>query len=64
MKEVRSKPFEHILHPFIFILKEGTEIQEDFLDYSLLLLQVSQAETLRSPQNGNSSTPIIQLLKR
>lgn len=67
MKE-SNKPFEHFLHPYIFILKEGLEIQNDFLDYSLLLIQLSKADVLPSPQsylNKNKfSNPNIQLLKK
>jgi hypothetical protein len=64
MKESRTKKFDHFLHPYVFILKEGKEIQEDFLDYSLLLLQVGQADVIPSPNTQKTSTPAIQLLKR
>lgn len=65
MKESRSKPFDHFLHPYIFVLKEGKEIHKDFLDYSLLLLQVGQADILPSPHNSKPLPPTaIQLLKR
>ncbi len=65
MKESHSKPFDHFLHPYIFVLKEGTEIHQDFLDYSLLLLQVGQADILPSPNKLKSLPgPAIQLLKR
>lgn len=67
MKESNAKPFDHFLHPFVFVLKEGREIHTDFLDYSLLLLQVGQADVLPSPQfyqNHKASNPIIQLLKK
>ncbi len=65
MKESPSKPFEHFLHPFIFVLKEGKEIHKNFLDYSLLLLQVGQADILYSPhQKQKSYMPTIQILKR
>lgn len=37
------------LHPFLFVLKEGKRIKEDFFDYSLLMLQVTNAEVIRSP---------------
>lgn len=66
MKDSRSKPFDHFLHPYVFVLKEGTEIQEDFLDYSLLLLQVGQADILPSPNSlkYNPLTTAIQLFRR
>ena len=65
MKESRSKPFDHFLHPYIFVLKEGKEIHQDFLDYSLLLLQVGQADILPSPNHSKTiSAANIQFLKR
>ncbi|WP_068470127.1 hypothetical protein [Candidatus Protochlamydia phocaeensis] len=64
MKESRTKQFDHLLHPYIFVLKEGKDIHTDFLDYSLLLLQVGQADTLPSPQSSRSSSLNIQLLKK
>lgn len=65
MKESRSKPFEHLLHPYVFVLKEGKEIHKDFLDYSLLLLQVGQADILPSPHHSKQfAYPAIQLIKK
>lgn len=58
MKDFQSKPFDHFLHPYVFVLKEGKEIQQDFLDYSLLLLQVGQADILPSPHKLKS-IPVI-----
>lgn len=66
MKESRSKPFDHFLHPYIFVLKEGKEIHKNFLDYSLLLLQVGQVDILPSPHHPKSfsNATTIQLFKR
>jgi hypothetical protein len=65
MKESRSKPFNHFLHPYIFVLKEGKEIHKNFLDYSLLLLQVGQADILPSPNSFKPfPTTTIQLVKK
>lgn len=65
MKESRSKPFDHFLHPYVFVLKEGKEIHKNYLDYSLLLLQVGQADILPSPTHSNPFSPTtIQFLKR
>lgn len=50
MKQFQPKPLNPFLHPYIFVLKEGTEFQQNCLDYSLLLLQVGQPDTLRSPK--------------
>jgi hypothetical protein len=65
MKESQSKEFDQLLHPYVFVLKEGKEIQTDFLDYSLLLLQVGRPTVLPSPKHkpAKSSTPFVQLLK-
>ena len=65
MKESSAKKFENLLHPYAFILKEGAGIQNDLLDYSLLLLQVSQYDILPSPYSSlKVSTPFIQLLNK
>lgn len=65
MKESQPKPFDHFLHPYIFVLKEGKEIHQDFLDYSLLLLQVGQPDIIPSPERGQSFPAIsVQLFKR
>jgi hypothetical protein len=44
-----NKDLKTMLHPYLFVLKEGTKIQEDFLDYSLLILQVGRPEIIKSP---------------
>ncbi len=51
MKEhsLRNKDLQDLLHPFAFILKEGEDIDNNFLDYSLLMLKVSHPEVIRSP---------------
>ncbi len=63
-----SKSFEYFLHPYVFLLKEGLEIEKDFLDYSLLLLQVGKPDILPSPTHytnkNKASNPNIQLLKK
>lgn len=67
MKESDAKQNDHFLHPYVFVLKEGHGIQKDFLDYSLLLLQVGQADILPSPayyKTRKSSNPVVQLLKK
>ena len=45
-----SQDLKLLLHPYIFVLKEGRKINNDFLDYSLLMLQVTCPETIHSPQ--------------
>lgn len=38
-----------IVHPYLFVLQEGKDIKENFLDYSLMILQIGRAEILHSP---------------
>lgn len=64
MKQARPRPYENFIHPYIFVLKEGNEIHKDFLDYSLLMLQVGQADILPSPRKGNLVNNNFQLFKR
>lgn len=40
-----------ILHPYIFVLKEGQKIKKDFLDYSLMMLFTHSLEKINSPEN-------------
>lgn len=44
-----SRDLHAIVHPYLFVLKEGLDIQADFLDYSLLMLRVSPPEVIHSP---------------
>jgi len=39
-----------ICHPYLFALKEGKEIYQDPMDYSLLLLQRNCTEVIKSPE--------------
>ncbi len=64
MKGQAPKKFDHVIHPYVFVLKEGKGIQHDFLDYSLLLLQVGHADIIPSPRHLRVSSPIIQLLNK
>jgi hypothetical protein len=44
-----SKYLEQFLRPYVFLLKEGKGFENNFLDYSLLLLQVGEGDILYSP---------------
>lgn len=44
-----NKDLQSILHPYLFVLKEGVDIENDYLDYSLLMLHVSSPEVIHSP---------------
>ncbi len=58
IKHSSFRPATHFIAPYQFVLKEGSQIQNDFLDYSLLLLQVGLSDTLHSPKNPQMSSPI------
>jgi hypothetical protein len=45
-----DRDLKMILHPVIFVLKEGQEFKQNLLDYSLLMLHVT-SETIKSPIN-------------
>lgn len=53
MTSRHATPLKSILHPYIFVLKEGGEIKNDFLDYSLMMLFVHSRETIHSPNPDN-----------
>jgi hypothetical protein len=44
-----NQDLKTLLHPYIFVLKENPGIQKDYLDYSLLMMQVGRPEMLKSP---------------
>ncbi len=44
-----NKDLQAILHPYLFVLKEGGDIEKNLLDYSLLMLHVSAPEVIHSP---------------
>ena len=41
--------------PLVFVLKEGEEIKNNYLDYSLLLLHTNCLEALSSPLQSEKS---------
>lgn len=45
-------PLKTLLHPYIFILKEGRTIKRDYLDYSLMMLFIHSSERIRSPEKA------------
>lgn len=52
-----------ILHPYLFVLQEGKTISNDFLDYSLMMLQVSCHEAIRSPDQQLHVNPMLPNLR-
>lgn len=59
-KKSSFTPFDYLLHPYTFALKEGGDFQDNFLDYSLLLLQVGHTDIIPSPRkNSKLSNPNV-----
>lgn len=50
MSSKSKQGLKSILHPFLFVLKEGRGIKNDYLDYSLMMLHINSSETIRSPE--------------
>lgn len=48
-------PLKSLLHPYVFVLKEGRKIKKDFLDYSLMMLFTHSRETITSPLDPSPS---------
>lgn len=51
-----NKDLKLLLHPYLFALKEGPGIKKDFLDYSLLMLQVTSPEVIKSPHRSDKKS--------
>ncbi len=49
MSKRNDKQYTSLVRPYVFVLQEGLEIKQDYMDYSLLMLQTGCMETLRSP---------------
>lgn len=45
-----SKQLKLLLHPYIFVLKEGKEFSSDSMSYDLMMLQINN-EIIKSPKN-------------
>ena len=52
------KDLKQILHPYFFVLKEGREIGNDFLDYTLVMLHANCVEVIRTPKTPLSTLTI------
>ncbi|KAF3361498.1 hypothetical protein PHSC3_001873 [Chlamydiales bacterium STE3] len=50
----------NMIHPYVFLLKEGKAISENYLDYSLLMLQTTCPEVIPSPFKKHSENPLIK----
>jgi hypothetical protein len=49
-----------MFQPYLFVLKEGSKIKKDFLDYSLMMLMVHARETIESPGTLTTIPPSQQ----
>lgn len=43
-----TNDLKHLLHPYVLVLKEG-KVDENALDFSLMLLQITCPEVIKSP---------------
>lgn len=43
------KSIKNLIHPYIFVLKEGNDIEKNRLDYSLMMLKIGPSEHFPSP---------------
>ncbi|MDP1835846.1 MAG: hypothetical protein Q8K75_07960 [Chlamydiales bacterium] len=50
MPSKTQKELKQMLQPFVFVLKEGSEIKEDLLDYALMMLHVHCLEVIKKPK--------------
>lgn len=48
-------------NPYLFALKEGQKISNDFFDYSLLLMQRSCAEIVKAPSTMTRGVMMVDL---
>jgi hypothetical protein len=55
-----NKDLRLLLHPYIFVLREGKKINKNFLDYSLLMLHVNCPEKIKSP-DPEQHKPVLLL---
>ncbi len=44
------RDLKQIIHPYMFVLKEGKGIGQNPLDYSLMMLHVNCLEVLKTPK--------------
>ncbi|CRX38516.1 hypothetical protein [Estrella lausannensis] len=49
------KSIKHLIHPYIFVLKEGAEIEQNRLDYTLVMLKITPAEHFPSPADTSAA---------
>lgn len=54
-----SKQLNQLLHPYAFVLKEGTQFSQDSLSYDLIMFQINH-ETIKSPLTHKSLSAHIE----
>lgn len=60
----RSSSF---FRPFMLMLKEGDEIEQDYMDYKLVMLNVGSSERIRSPKipgHHKATRPLIEMMPK
>lgn len=54
-----QRDLKQILHPYLFVLKEGKAMANDLLDYSLMMLHVNCREVIRTPKRPARDLSVI-----
>lgn len=49
MQDNSARDLQILLHPYLFVLKEGKDIKDNLLDYSLHMLRINATEVINSP---------------
>jgi hypothetical protein len=63
-----SKQLKQLLHPYVFVLKEGKGFSRDCMSYDLMMLHINN-EIIKSPKNDllkeeeNSLQAELEMLK-
>lgn len=48
-----------LLHPFMFVLKHGEQIEQDPMNFSLTILHVNSPEIVKSPTVHQIELPVV-----
>ena len=51
---------KQMFHPYFFVLKEGSSIGTDLLDYSLMMMHTHCREILKSPRPASQEIAVMQ----
>ena len=54
-----QRDLKQILHPYLFVLKEGKTIGDNLLDYSRIMLHVHCHEVIKTPKGSQADVPMM-----